>query len=60
MQVSTYIRKDLYMVLFIHLIVQESWVLLKKLNYGDYNGQDSKLANYSTHITEKMQYKLQV
>lgn len=25
---------------------------LRECNYGDYNGQDSKLANYGTHITE--------
>jgi broad specificity phosphatase PhoE len=26
---------------------------LRECNYGDYNGQDSELANYETHITEK-------
>ncbi len=26
---------------------------LRECNYGDYNGQDSSLANYETHITEK-------
>lgn len=26
---------------------------LRECNYGDFNGQDSKLANYHTHITEK-------
>ena len=26
---------------------------LRECNYGDYNGQDSKLANYSTHITDR-------
>ena len=26
---------------------------LRECNYGDYNGQDSKLANYHTHITDK-------
>ena len=32
-------------------IVQDS--RLRECNYGDYNGQDSKLANYFTHIEEK-------
>lgn len=26
---------------------------LREYNYGDYNGQDSKLADYNTHITER-------
>ncbi len=26
---------------------------LRECNYGDFNGQDSTLANYETHITEK-------
>lgn len=26
---------------------------LREFNYGDYNGQDSKLADYNTHITER-------
>ena len=26
---------------------------LRECNYGDYNGKDSKLADYSTHITER-------
>ena len=26
---------------------------LRECNYGDYNGKDSKLANYGTHIKEK-------
>ena len=26
---------------------------IRECNYGDYNGKDSKLANYNTHITDK-------